>query len=228
MANDTSKRGRDDLGPAFGRGRNRAALAGNRTPASTTAGKLSRNARPLISVFGSSRAREGDELYSEALWMGRLLGKSGFDVVTGGYAGVMEAVSRGAHEAGAHVMGITMKSFGETVNPYVLDEITVRDFYARLRRLVDRVDGYVVMRGGMGTLAELTFTWQKLWLKMLPARPCILVGRRWQRMLDNWLENLIVEPSDYNCLTIAETPERACAILCAYFSRQTAAASAGK
>ncbi len=228
MANDSRKRGGNELEPALGRGRNRAALAGNPSPAGTAAGKLSSNARPLISVFGGSRAREGDELYAEALWMGRLLGKSGFDVVTGGYAGVMEAVSRGAHEAGAHVKGITMKSFGETVNPYVLDEITVRDFYARLRRLVDRVDGYVVMRGGMGTLAELTFTWQKLWLKMLPARPCVLVGRRWRRVLDSWIENLVVDPSDYNCLTVAETPERACAMLRAYFSRQTAAASAVK
>jgi len=160
--------------------------------------------------------------------MGRLLGESGFDVVTGGYAGVMEAVSRGAHQAGAHVKGISMKAFGETVNTYVLEEIAVRDFHGRLRELVDRVDGYVVMRGGMGTLAELTFAWQKLWLKMLPARPCVLLGRGWQRVLDCWLENLIVDPSDYNCLTVAETPERACAIISAHFKRQTAIASAGK
>jgi predicted Rossmann-fold nucleotide-binding protein len=86
------------------------------------------------------------------------------------------------------------------------------------------VDGYVVMRGGMGTLAELTFTWQKLWLKMLPARPCILVGRRWQRVLDSWLRNLTVETSDYKCLTVAETPERACAILNAHFGRENASA----
>ena len=137
MANDISKRGRDNSGPSVGRGRNRGAIAGNRTPTAATGARPGRNARRLISVFGSSRAREGDELYTEALWMGRLLGKSGFDVVTGGYAGVMEAVSRGAHEAGAHVKGITMRAFGETVNPYVLDEITVRDFYARLRRLVE-------------------------------------------------------------------------------------------
>ena len=136
------------------------------------------------------------------------------------------AGSRGAHEAGAHVVGVTMKPFGETANPYVVDEIAVRDFYARLRRLVDRSHGYVVMRGGMGTLAELTFTWQKLWLKMLPARPCVLVGRFWRTMLDNWLENLTVEPSDYNCLTLADTPEQACAILCTFFNHQAAAASA--
>ncbi|MGD0076118.1 MAG: LOG family protein [Candidatus Binataceae bacterium] len=224
MANNSSKRGASEIGKASGRSRNRAAIAGSRGSADDTAGKLIGNDRPLISVFGSSRAREGDELYTEALWMGRLLGKSGFDVVTGGYAGVMEAVSRGAHETGAHVKGITLKSFGETVNPYVLDEITVPDFHARLRRLVDLVDGYVVMRGGMGTLAELTFTWQKLWLKMLPARPCILVGRRWQRVLDSWLRNLTVETSDYKCLTVAETPERACAILNAHFGRENASA----
>jgi len=53
-------------------------------------------------------------------------------------------------------------------------------------------------------------------------------GCCWQRVLDSWIENLIGDPSDYNCLTAAETPERTCAVLRAYFSRQTAAAAAAK
>lgn len=227
MANDISKTGRAHLGSSARGGKTRTLTNGD-APASEPRGMVRRKKRPSISVFGSSRAREGDELYTEAFHMGRLLGESGFDVVTGGYSGVMEAVSRGAHQTGAHVKGITMKAFGETVNTYVLEEIAVRDFHGRLRQLVDRVDGYVVMRGGMGTLAELTFTWQKLWLKMLPVRPCVLLGRGWQRVLDCWLENLIVDPSDYNCLTVAETPERACAIIAAHFKRQTAITSAEK
>jgi uncharacterized protein (TIGR00730 family) len=219
MANNISKRGRSDPRPASERGRSRTAPAGNR---SSNGAADRKGPRPLISVFGSSRALEGDELYTESLRMGRLLGQNGFDVVTGGYSGVMEAVSRGAHETGAHVKGITMRPFGETTNAYIREEITTRDFYARLRRLVDQVDGYVVMQGGMGTLAELTFTWQKLWLKMLPERPCVLVGLRWQRVLDSWLENLIVDPGDYSCMTVADNPERACAILRAHFNGKTA------
>jgi len=216
MANNISKRGRSESRPTSDRGRSRTAPAGNRSANGDAPER--KGPRPLISVFGSSRTHEGEELYSDSLWMGRLLGQNGFDVVTGGYSGVMEAVSRGAHEVGAHVKGVTMRPFGETTNTYIIEEITTRDFYARLRRLVDQVDGYVVMQGGMGTLAELTFTWQKLWLKMLPERPCVLVGRRWQRVLDCWLENLIVDPADYSCMTVADNPEQACAILRAHFS----------
>jgi len=160
MPDDIRKRPRANSRLPSERNARRTTPVGNGTRNEPSGGKPGRNARPLITVFGSSRARDGDELYVEAWRMGQLLGQSGFDVATGGYSGVMEAVSRGAHEAGAHVVGVTMKPFGETVNPYVVDEIAVRDFYARLRRLVDRSQGYVVMRGGMGTLAELTFTWQ--------------------------------------------------------------------
>src|SRR5258708_7838415 len=97
--------------------------------------------KPLISVFGSSRSVRGDELYEEAYRLGKLLGQNGFNVATGGYTGVMEAVSRGAHEHGAHVVGVTMRQFEDEVNPFVMDEISTGDFYQRLRWLVDRSQG---------------------------------------------------------------------------------------
>ena len=71
----------------------------------------------MISVFGSSRAVPDDGLFKEGLEMGRLLGANGFDVTTGGYTGVMEAVSRGAAEAGAHVVGVTMSHFEDGPTP---------------------------------------------------------------------------------------------------------------
>ena len=227
MANSISKRNRNNSGNGTARSRARAEIANSRNLATSAAGE-NRTPRRVISVFGSSRAQEGSELYTEALRVGRLLGQSGFDVMTGGYSGVMEAASRGAHETGAHVIGIAMRVFGETVNPYVIDEVTVRDFPGRLRQLVDMVDGYVVMRGGMGTLAELTWAWQKLWLKMLPARPFVLLGHHWRRVLDSWLENLIVDPTDYKCMTLVDTPEQASAFLTEYFSRPSAPAPLSK
>jgi uncharacterized protein (TIGR00730 family) len=183
-----------------------------------------RRTRPLIAVFGSSRPSRGDELFRDGLELGRLLGAGGFDVMTGGYTGVMEAVSQGAHDAGARVLGVTMKGFEDRTNPYVMDEIRTSHFYQRFRYLVDGADGWVVMRGGMGTLAEMTFAWQKLWLKMLTARPLILVGLQWRKVLDVWLENMTVLPDDYRGLTVAATPSQACEALRAFFARETGAA----
>ena len=67
--------------------------------------------RPRIAVYGSSTAQEGDETYRMAQELGGALARAGADVVTGGYSGVMEACSRGAHEAGGHVIGITVELF---------------------------------------------------------------------------------------------------------------------
>src|ERR1700674_4763136 len=119
-------------------------------------GKTARErSKPLIAVFGSFQAPRGDPLYSQGLEMGELLGRSGFDVMTGGYKGVMEAVSRGARAAGAHVVGITMAIFKDRVNRFVMDEIHTANFYEPFGWLVERADGYIAMGGGTGTLAEV-------------------------------------------------------------------------
>jgi uncharacterized protein (TIGR00730 family) len=178
-----------------------------------------RRTRPLIAVFGSSRARRGDELFREGLKVGRTLAANGFDVMTGGYTGVMEAVSQGAHEGGAHVLGITMKGFEDRANLYVMDEIYTPNFYVRFRWLIDSADGWVAMRGGMGTLAEMTFAWEKLSLRMFAERPLVLLGFQWRSVLDSWLENMTVTLDDYRGLTVVETPEKACQVLRAFFDR---------
>src|SRR5437763_16964325 len=65
----------------------------------------------IVTVFGSSRPREGSLDYEEARVLGRALAKHGFAVCSGGYAGVMEAVSRGAKEAGGKTYGVTAAFF---------------------------------------------------------------------------------------------------------------------
>lgn len=49
-----------------------------------------------IVVFGSSTCLPESAHYREAEELGRGLAESGFGVVTGGYGGTMEAVSKGA------------------------------------------------------------------------------------------------------------------------------------
>ncbi|GEM_PF-239539 len=174
--------------------------------------------RPLISVFGSSRAQCGDPLYRQGFQLGMLLGQAGFDVATGGYRGVMEATSRGARAAGAQVLGVTLSSFNEEVNPFVMRELRARNMYSRMKRLIDSSDGYVALRGGMGTLAEVTFVWQMLALSLMPAKPFVLLGKEWRAVLDCWVEYLTVVESDYDCLKVVEKPEDAVSYLKEWFS----------
>src|ERR1700674_4437698 len=84
--------------------------------------------------------------------------------------------------------------FEDRVNRYVADEIRTANFYERFRWLVDRADAYVAMGGGIGTLAEVTFTWQELQLGMVSKRPLILVGPRWRALFKCFAEQLIPTP----------------------------------
>jgi uncharacterized protein (TIGR00730 family) len=173
----------------------------------------------VISVFGSSQVRRGSELYRAAHHMGILLGRAGFDLMTGGYKGVMEAASRGGHDAGARVTGITMARFRDQVNPYVMKEIRTASFYERFGWLVDRADGYVAMHGGIGTLAEVTFTWQAILLGMVPPRPLILVGERWERSFETFRATLIGNRATYRPVVLVATPEQALKRLLTHFPR---------
>ena len=82
-----------------------------------------------ISVFGGSQPREGSTAYAEAQQLGRLLAERGHVVLTGGYIGVMEAVSRGAREAGGHVIGVTSEDIEAwrpiKANAWVMEELRV-------------------------------------------------------------------------------------------------------
>lgn len=173
--------------------------------------------RPLIAVFGSSQPKPSDELYETGVRLGELLGRAGFDVMNGGYRGLMEAVSRGAHGAGAHVIGVTMRRFEDRVNPFVGEEVRTANFYERFGSLVNRADGYIAMHGGIGTLAEVTFTWQELLLGMLTKRPLVLLGPRWRRLYAVFEQTLIPTPHIYEPLTLIDTPEAAVEFLRSHF-----------
>lgn len=165
--------------------------------------------RKRVTVFGGSRCGPDSEEYKEALKLGRLLAEAGFDVASGGYAGVMEAISRGAHEAGGHVIGVTMNQFKSAPNSYLKKIEPTADFYARLQALILESVGYVALRGGMGTLTEISLVWNKLVVNVLPPRPLILLGECWPGAIECLREHLVISDSDMAHLTFVMTAEDA-------------------
>jgi uncharacterized protein (TIGR00730 family) len=138
----------------------------------------------VVTVFGSSRPREGDAEYEEARALGAALAGRGFTVATGGYGGVMEAVSRGARGAGGHTLGVTADFFAAPANAWVAEEIRVATWQERLFELIRRGDGYVVCRGGTGTLAELAVVWEMLNKSALAPRPLVVLGEFWRPVVE--------------------------------------------
>jgi uncharacterized protein (TIGR00730 family) len=138
----------------------------------------------IITVFGSSRPENGHADYAEALELGRALAAAGFAVCTGGYGGVMEAVSRGARESGGRVLAVTSKFFRPRANRWVETETSVDTWQERLFELVRLGDGYVACKGGTGTLVELAVVWEMLNKKAMTQRPFVVLGDFWQPILD--------------------------------------------
>src|SRR5512142_1263980 len=97
-----------------------------------------------VSVFGGSQPKEGESAYAEAMELGRLLAKRGHTVLTGGYIGTMEAVSRGANEAGGHVIGVTCEEIEAwrptKANTWVIEEIRKKTLLERLHALIHGSD----------------------------------------------------------------------------------------
>lgn len=167
----------------------------------------------IVTIFGGSKCRETDPEYAEALRVGELLADSGFTVCTGGYAGVMEAASRGAHERGGRVLGITMNQFKSEPNRYLTEKVPSEHFYERLQRLITQSVGYIALRGGMGTVTEISLVWNKLQTRVLEPRPLVLLGDCWLPVVKAWQRHLAVSDNDVQLLNFAGTPEEAVAII---------------
>lgn len=167
-----------------------------------------------ISVFGGSQPKAGDLSYRAAYRLGKLLAVHGYTVLTGGYMGTMEAVSRGAAENGTHVIGVTCEEIEAWrpvgPNQWVIEERRARTLLERLNTLITDCDGAVALPGGVGTLTEIALMWTHLSINVYKNRPLILVGEGWEAIIEEVLEQQVdyVRESDMHILThVADVDE---------------------
>jgi len=146
-----------------------------------------------VTVFGGSQPKEGDSAYAEAMELGRLLAEHGHTVLTGGYIGTMEAVSRGASEAGGHVIGVTCDDIESwrrvPPNRWVKEERRKKSLIDRLQALIDGCEAALVLPGGAGTLAEVALMWNLMIVESRHRSPLILIGSGWQSTFDQFFQD---------------------------------------
>ena len=142
----------------------------------------------ITTVFGGSVPKPEEKAYSDAQHLGSLLAKQGHSVMTGGYIGTMEAVSRGASEAGGHVIGVVCDEIeawrGVRPNQWVKEEWRFPTLKERLNALIERCDAAFALPGGPGTLTEISLMWNQLIINVLPPTPLILIGKGWQTLFN--------------------------------------------
>ncbi|HVF29072.1 MAG TPA: LOG family protein [Pyrinomonadaceae bacterium] len=170
---------------------------------------MSKNQERIVTIFGGSRCDEDCEEYVQARRVGQLLAEAGFTICTGGYLGVMEAASRGAHERGGRVLGVVLNQFKAEPNRYLTDKVATSHFYERLQNLINRSIGFIALRGGMGTVTEMSLVWNKLQTRVIEPRPLVLLGSCWPPMVEACRQHLAVSELDVALLDFADTAEDA-------------------
>ncbi len=141
-----------------------------------------------ITVFGGSQPHPRDPVYVNGLQLGKMIAEAGYTVLTGGYIGTMEAVSRGAAEAGGQVIGVTCDEIEAwrpvKPNPWLTEEMRFPTLRLRLSALIDQCNAALALPGGVGTLAEITLMWNQLLTETIPPRPLITIGGGWKSIFD--------------------------------------------
>ncbi len=164
--------------------------------------------RPIVAVFGSSTVREPDAHWRHAHELGAALAQRGLATMTGGYGGAMAAASRGAHEAGGHVIGVTVDLFERRspVNPWVHERVHTPDLFERLRHLVHAADGFVAVAGSIGTLSEVFLVWTMVSVAGRERAPIVLMGPQWRDWLETHRAPEFVPPHLHDFVEVADTP----------------------
>ncbi len=158
--------------------------------------------KTVVTVFGTSKALDGDDVFESAVELGRLLASAGYTIANGGYGGTMLAAAKGARQAGGEVIGVTCSAFRRgRANEYLTREMPTDSLQERLRTLVALGSAYFVLPGGTGTLLELAEVWE-LKNKCFAAadKPIIIVGDFWSDLIELMKQ---ADPECVKCVAVA-------------------------
>ena len=153
---------------------------------------LAQRRGPGVTVFGSAKIASGSDVYETACALGAALSRAGFDVMTGGGPGLMEAANRGARSVGGRSVGCCVRlSTEQSRNHYLDRRVTFRHFFLRKMILRRHAAAFIALPGGLGTLDELFEVLTLIQTKKLHQIPVILIGREYWEGLRGVLRNMV-------------------------------------
>jgi uncharacterized protein (TIGR00730 family) len=146
-----------------------------------------------VTVFGSARTKPDHPEYELGRKIGAALANSGFATITGGGPGAMEAVNRGASEAGGLSIGLGIElPFEQGMNPWVDLGVNFRYFFARKTMFIKYSQAFICLPGGFGTLDELFEALTLVQTKKVTKFPVVLFGRSYWGGLYDWIANTLL------------------------------------
>ncbi|MBN1301488.1 MAG: LOG family protein [Melioribacteraceae bacterium] len=164
--------------------------------------------KKIVTVFGSSQPVPGDEEYETAYGLGLLLGEAGLSVCTGGYQGIMDAVSKGAAEKGQEAIGITVDLFNAVPSRYLTKNIECHSLFERIQKLIESGDAYIILRGGTGTLVELSIAWEMVNKRLIKKKPVACHGSMWEPLINLMDKRMKMENRETGLVAYFESIDR--------------------
>jgi uncharacterized protein (TIGR00730 family) len=168
------------------------------------------------SVFGSVRQTFEGHFYEECTALTERLAKSGYAIITGGSAGIMEAANKGAYDAGGTSVGLNIRlEDNQGLNKYVTDSITFDHFFVRKVMLAFSSDVYIYFPGGFGTLDEFTEILTLVQTKNIRKIPIVLYGKEyWDPLVEFFRTKLLgehqaIDPTDMDLFKVVDSVDEA-------------------
>jgi uncharacterized protein (TIGR00730 family) len=168
-----------------------------------------------VSVFGSARTDEDDPNYIAARETGKLLVEAGFEVITGGGPGIMEAANRGAFEAGGVSVGCNIElPFEQMPNPYQNQMLSFKYFFVRKTLFIKYSNAYIIFPGGFGTLDEVFEALTLIQTRKIRNFPVVLFNSQYWRGMLQWISSVMlhegnISPEDLQLLHLTDSPKDA-------------------
>ena len=181
---------------------------------------------PAVTIYGSARLKPDNKWYKQTAEIATLLGKAGFNIMTGGGPGVMEAANMGARNAGVRSVGLNIQLPNEQAcNVYADRTITFHHFFVRKVMLVKYATAFVIMPGGLGTLDELTEVLTLIQTQKIKPFPVILFSSEyWASFLD-WLKNSVlahgnISEEDFDLLRVFDSPKEVAEAVNSWYTKR--------
>ena len=180
-----------------------------------------------ICVYGAA-SKNIDPKYTDAGYdLGLKLAKRGHGLVFGGgNGGMMGAVARGAHDGGAHIIGIAPSFFNIDGVLYPLSDevIYTETMRQRKQKMEDMSGAFIVTPGGIGTFEEF---FEILTLKQLARtdKPLVILNTAGYydsmlMMMRHSIENNFLTASTMGLIFVADTPDDALDYIADYRSQE--------
>ena len=148
---------------------------------------------PTVTIFGSARTDIENIYYKQAQKLASLLAEKGFNIMTGGGPGIMEAANRGAHGHNVESIGLNIDlPFEQKLNPYTSKELTFDYFFSRKVMLVKYSMAYVIFPGGYGTLDELFEALTLVQTRKVTGVKIFVIGKEFYKPLLAFLEEKLL------------------------------------